>query len=318
MLRSTVSRFRLSIVVLGCTVLGASLATCWRATDSGAAAASAAENAAAAGAEIWQVSANCTRPFFVRALLRTKGELTAYYNLAPEQVSEARVRLSGETIPPVADPTRAAGLRQRQAAEHNAALHVKNAEWYTHVAELEIQQSRWEQRLRNIADQKVILGEAARRSFHDYAAGVAGRAGAKGDFDHYALILLGLGGFPAAEEQAIESACVTVSPVRQATVAANAFAAFWPTPIEHIAAVAFGLQLVLLGLLLIPTALWIATGDLQAAKQHIHLEAKMLLARLREFDGEKFVANLLSALRSVRDFLSSNGTGCSDLKWPPL
>ena len=47
------------------------------------------------------------------------------------------------------------------------------------------------------------------------------------------------------------------------------------------AVVAFGLELVLIGVFFVPIALWIGTGDLRIARQHAGDEARRLFAALR-------------------------------------
>ena len=230
----------MSIVVLGCAVLSASLliwAQASHGTDGGYLWTNVASprDPTAETAEIWQASASCQRPFFVKALLRTKARLKAYYDAVPEEVRARRSSaMIGEAVRPVSD--RAGSYRvadaardgyRRAAAEFDATLHAQYAEWYAAVAKLEIQQSKWQRRLLDVADQKVMLGEATRRSFEANAAGAAGLPAAKGAFEHYVLFLLGLGGFPADEEQVIEADCVTVVPVQRVVAGAPSLADIW-------------------------------------------------------------------------------------------
>jgi hypothetical protein len=305
MLRSAaVSRIRLSLIVLGCAVLGTSLAI-WAQSSRGSEDGHLWSNAASSPAsgdetaEIWRASASCERPYFIRAVLRTKAALKAYYNAAPQQVRAWREQpnfrealASSAGYQRISDSTRysqSARRRDIAAMEYDATLHVQYAEWFATVSKLEIQESQWEQRLRDVADQRMILGEATRRNFKAYGGADVGQPAAKRDFEHYVLFLLGLGGFPAAEEDAITASCVTIMPV-MVSAGAITIANIWRWPVDHVAAVSFGLELVLIGLLFVPLSIWIGTGDFRLAMRHLGGEARKLLALapklLRHIGGE--------------------------------
>jgi hypothetical protein len=314
MLRSAVSRIRLCIAVLGCAILGASLfawAQALHATEDGYVwvGLDASSAAAVETAEIWQTAASCVRPFFVKALLRSKAKLSAYYQLAPEEVRAWRNRqLQSENGQPPADQKdlyrlvsgeQEVQLREAAQSEYDATLHVQHAEWFATVSKLTIQQSQWQQRLNNISDQRAILSEATRTSFRAYSGRDFEQVGAKGDFEHYVLFLLGLGGFSDDEEQAIKLDCVNVVAVKRIFNSASLFGEIRRWPFDHIAAFSLGLELVLISMLFIPIALWVGTGDPRIAKQYIRDAARHLIVSVRTFHDSDFAAEFLSAARTA-------------------
>jgi hypothetical protein len=314
MLRSTVSRIRLSITLLGCAVLGASLfdwAQALRASEDGYTWVGLDSSSAPAidTAEIWQTSASCERPFFIKAALRSKAKLNAHYEVAPEEI-RARLNRQGrsESLQPPADQKGLYRLvngeqdvHRRDAAqmEHDATLHVQYAEWYAAVSKLMIQESQWGQRLTDVADQRVILSEATRRGFRAYSGQDIGLATAKGDFDHYVLFLLGLGGFSSDEEQAIKQDCINVIPVKRIVKNASYLREIWRWPIDHVAAFALGMELVFVGVLFVPIVLWIGTGDSLIVKRHIGDAAKRLVMRVGTLHGSESLSRLLSTIRTI-------------------
>ena len=284
MLRITVSRIRIFIAVLGCAILGASLfdwAQNLRATEVGYTWVKADLPVAPAveTAEIWQVAASCVRPFFVNAVLQSKVRLNDHYALAPADVRAWRTRPIGESVAPATGQSgglyrlvngRQDGRRQNSAEmERGAMLHARYAEWYANLFKLEIQEHEWERRLSNVADQSVTVSEATRRSFGAYSGRDIERVSAQGDFDHYLLVLLGLGGFRGDQEQALRADCVKLIPVKKIFKSANYLREVWRWPVDHAAAFSFGLELVFIGIFFIPIDLWIGTGDSQATKRHI-------------------------------------------------
>lgn len=329
MLRSTVSRIRLCICALGCVVLGASLSNWAQAlhgagqqytwTSLGASAAPPLETA-----EVWQVSAACVQPYFVRALMRSEAHLKSYYALAPEAV---RARLNR----PIGAPTSAAprawyhlvnddsGRRDAPDKEYTAALHVEYAEWYANVYKLEIEASRWQQRLIDVADQRLILSESARKSFGANSRQNSGPDSKlmrpTGRFEDHVMTMLGLGGFPSGEEQALKSDCVKIDMVEKILRDPDYFAQLWRWPVDQAAAVAFGLELVLVGIFLVPITLWIGTGDRQIARRHLRDAADRLTARVRSFSPEKFALDVLEYVRAVsvrtRAFLMDCGSAAT-------
>jgi len=307
MLRITVSRIRVFFVVLGCAILSASLfdwAQNLRAAEAGYAWVKAdAPNAPAVEtAEIWQVAAGCVRPFFVNAVLQSKIKLNNHYALAPEAVRAWRSRPMSEE--PAANQT--GGLYRlvneqdgrEQDSERGAMLHVRYAEWYADLFKLEVGAHEWERRLADIADQSVTVSEATRKSFGAYSGRGIEQAGGRGDFDHYLLVLLGLGGFADDQEQAIRADCVKFIPVKKIFKSANFLGEMWRWPVDHAAAFSFGLELMLIGILFIPIDLWIATGDVRAVRRHI-AEAVTRFATTVFSYACKFVARLLEILYTV-------------------
>lgn len=312
MLPSVHSRIRLSIGLLGGVVLGASLIA-WAlslhtAADRYTWVRVAAANAApAATAELWQVSASCVRPYFVRALLRSKAELQAHYERAPEEI---RARLNPKANPyqsaePAAWHPGETGRRTDIARagrdnEYVAELEVKYAEWYATLFKLEIKANDWQQRLLSLADQTAVLSAASRKSFGEYAHGNMKLISAQGDFDGYLLTTLGLGGLPSDEQLALKSNCVTVSAVKQSPGSPNYLAALWRWPIDCLAEFLLGLEFVLVSVFFAPVAQWIGTGDLAAVGRPIRALAGRFDASVRNFDRDRFLAVALERLRQMR------------------
>ncbi|MGC2123507.1 MAG: hypothetical protein WA652_11695 [Xanthobacteraceae bacterium] len=313
MLRSIVSRIRLFLIVLGCAILGASLfdwAQGLRATEDGPTWVGLNSSSAPAidTAEIWQVSANCVRPFFVKALLRSKAQLKDYYDSVPEDVRAWRSRaIPGESSDTAADQAglyrlvddRPAGRRHSVAAqEHGAMLHAQYAEWYANVFKLELRANQWEQRLQNVADERVTLGEATRKSFMPYPGSGIEHAGSKSNFDQYVLGLLGLGGFSVDQEQALRTGCISILPVKKIARSVSFLRELWRWPVEQAAAFSFGLELVCIGILFVPIALWIGTGDAAAIKRYIRDAVDRCVIRAR-YAGIKLMRETLRILGAI-------------------
>ena len=271
MFQSTVSRVRFALSALGVIVLSASLFNWTQAlrtarhqyewVDAGASNAPALDTA-----EVWQVSGSCVRPYFVGAALRSKAKLKAYYDLAPEAV-RAQLHRSPDVLQPQLVKNQPDN-NDDPDTEYAALLHVQYAEWYANVFKLEIEAGRWQQRLIDVADQRLMLSESARKSFgassgRDSAAPVATRS-----FDTQVLATLGLGGFPKVEEQRLRADCVKFSLVDKVLTSPNYLAELWRWPVEQTAAIALALELILLGIFLVPLTLLVGTGDAQLAAQH--------------------------------------------------
>ena len=309
MSQSTVSRIRLSVGALGCVILGASLFNwahglhvaahqyAWVKVNS----------AEAPSAEIWQVSANCVRPYFVGALLRSEAKLKAYYDSAP---AEVRARL--DRSPDNAQSSQPTGWYRlvksesdigppkRPNMEYVAELHAQYAEWYANLFKLEIEENRWQQRLTDVADQRLIFSESTRRSFGAYSGHDTKLASAAtGSFDDHVLDTLGLGGFPRDEQVALKSDCLNIRLVKQVYNTPNYFFELWRWPVEQTAGFMLGLELIFIGIFLVPITLWIGTGDRQLATEYVRNEANRLAARIKSFDANKFAADGLERLRTA-------------------
>jgi hypothetical protein len=324
MLRNTVSRIRLFATVLGCAVLGVSLlswALTLQATEAGYTWVGADSHAPAVEtAEIWQASASCERPFFVKAVLQSKARLQAYYDLAPKEVRAWRDRpIQRESLQPSLDQSglyrlvnsEQGGLQRNVAAEmeRGATLHAKYAEWFATASNLDTQANQWEQRLSNVADQRVTFGEATRNSFRAYSDPDIKPAATTSGFEHYVLFMLGLGGFSNDDEQALKANCVNVIPVKKIFKDTSYFRGIWRWPVDHVAAFSLGLELVLIGMLFVPIAIWINTGDSRTAKQYVRDAADRFVAKAMNFHKSKFVVDLLSTssaiLAGIRTFLTA-------------
>ena len=311
MLRITVLRVRIFFAVLGCAILGASLfdwTQALRTSESGYAWVRTQSSSAPAAetAEIWQTSASCMRPFFIDAALRSKARLKAYYDAVPAEVRAWRTRptFSAGAPPPTRSNASYRLISDRpnpgQTAaqlERGAMLHARYAEWYANVFKLEIEEHRWEERLKSIADQSVTVSGATRRSF-SAGRGVARDAATTGDFDHNLLTLLGLDGFSGDEEQVMLARCVSIVPVKKIFQSANYVDELWRWPIDDAAAFSFGLELVLLAMFFVPIDLWLGTGNIRAVRRHVAASAARLAMRVHRH-GRQFAFRFLNALFGV-------------------
>jgi hypothetical protein len=306
--RTTVSHFRLSIALLGCAVLAASLfdwTLALRANEHGYAWVGAEASTAPAleTAEIWQASAGCERPYFVRAALQSKARLKSYYDLAPDEVRawqnrSPRSDSQQQGVYHLASASDQDVRRRNAEMEYEARLHAQHAEWYATVYKLEILANQWEQRLNSVSDQRLIIGEAARASFEANAMPAAGSANRSGNFDSHVLSLLGLGGFPGDEEKAVEADCVQITPVKKILQTVNYFHEIWRWPFDRAAAFAIGFELVLIALLLPPIILWLVTGDPEAAKRHVRRSVRRFVTKVRTFHKNKFIVRSLAVARA--------------------
>lgn len=308
MLHSTVSRVRLVLGALGFAVLGASLLSWAQALHSAQPQftwvdAGASNTPVLDTAEIWQVSGNCVRPYFVGAALRSKARLKAYYDLAPEAV---RARLNrSSAVPQSAAPKSWYRLVKDQPGnddpdmEYSALLHVKYAEWYANVFKLEVDASRWQQRLIDVTDRRLMLSESVRKGFgSDPGPGSGARAATDG-FDSQVLATLGLGGFPKTEEQALKNDCVKISLMNKVMAGPNYLRELWRWPAEQSAAFALALELFLLGVFLVPMMLWAGTGDAQLAAQHARETATRMAAKIARYDWKKCGDEAVQRLRTL-------------------
>ena len=308
-------RIRWYLIGLGCAILAASLyswADTWRATDNGYAWVDLnSSNAPATEAgEIWQVSASCARPFFVKAALKSKAKLRAYYELAPKEVRALRDRevQRGKLAGPADQRPlyRLASDEQDDqlsdiAQEYDATLHVKYAEWYATASKLVIQLSQWEQRLLNVADQSMMLTETMRKSFRAYSGSDVAGISAKGDFEHYVLFLFGLGGFPSDEEQAIKLNCISIIPVKRIVTGASAFAELWRWPIDYVATFTLGLEFIFAGLFCAPIVRWINSGAPQIGKLNVWRVTSRIVTAVRSSTMETLVRVLRDADRILEN-----------------
>ncbi len=304
------SRIRLSIGLLGGAVLVASLLS-WAYSLHAAAdrytwvMADRSNDAAGGSAELWQVSARCVRPYFVKALLRSKAELQGHYQRAPEEIRAQLDPRASQSVEPAAWHPRETATpndigRSGRDNEYIAELQVKYAEWYATLFKLEIKANDWQQRLLNLADQTVVLSAASRKSFGEYAHGNMKLISSPGDFDGYLLTTLGLGGLPGDEEMALKSNCVTVSLVKQSVGGPNYLAELWRWPIDCLAEFLLGLELVLISIFFAPMARWIETGDLEAVGRPLRNLANRLDAGIRSFDRDRFIRAALERFRQMR------------------
>jgi hypothetical protein len=253
-------------------------------------------------AEVWQVKASCTRPFFVKALLKTKFKLKAYYDRAPEEIRvwrnrEMRIDAAGRApeqgSSAIAVNTQY-GRRAADDAEREAWLHAQYAEWFATVDKLEMDEKQWQQRLVSAADQDLVLGESTRKSFSAYSVDDIGGEGGNA-FERHVLFLLGLSGFANEDEQALRSDCVTITPIKKISTQTAAMHELWYWPFNHSAAFFLGLELILMAIFLVPIALWIRAGNLRTSKNHLRRSTRHLVAKTATLHQRKLIFDTFSA-----------------------
>jgi hypothetical protein len=311
MSRSVRSRIRLFIGVLGCAVLVTSVISwayglhaaagryTWVKVDPSS------RVPAAETAELWHVSASCVRPYFVRALFRSKAKLEAHYNAAPDEV---RARLNpraapGQSVKPAAwhpleNGNQTETGRSNPYGEFIAALQVKYAEWYAALFKLEIEAGTWQQRLIDVTDQTVVLSAASRASFAAYAHGTRKLTGAQDDFDGQILTSLGLGGFSSDQQLSLKFACVTINPVMASVSEPRYLGALWHWPLDCLAEFSFGLELMLISIFFAPIAVWLGTGDLEV-KLNLRTLTYRLGTSIRNVDKGQLVRVVLAYVRHM-------------------
>jgi hypothetical protein len=274
LLRITILHIRACATVLGCVILAASFFDwmrlfqiadrfVWVGVEASGA-------PALELAEVWQAKASCTRPFFVKALLESKLKLKAYYERAPEEVQASRYFSEGSREQRgSAAVIKTKVSRQAEAdAELEASLHVQHAEWFATVYKLELEEKRWRQRMESVADQNLVLGDSTRRSFAAYS--IHGEGAQDGNaLERHVLFLLGLSGFAKDEEQAVKLNCVSITPIKKIFTHSSAMRELWYWPFNYIATFSLGLELIMIGVFLIPIVLWIRTGDLRVSKNYL-------------------------------------------------
>jgi hypothetical protein len=311
MFRSVRSRIRLFLGALACAVLVTSFVSWAHSLHTAAGQytwvkVEPSRAAPAETAELWQVSASCIRPYFVRALMRSKAKLAAHYNAAPPEV---RARLNpgsypAQSVKPAAWHPRDSG-RQTQTGrsdpygEYDAALQVKYAEWYAALFKLEIEASNWQQRLLDVADQTVVLSAASRASFGAYSSGALNPTGSQADFDANLLTALGLGGFSGDEQASLKSACVTINAVMASVRDPHVLGNLWHWPLDCLAEFSFGLELLLISLFFAPLVLWSEGRDLGLRPQIQALTCR-LGTSIRNFNASELVGSVLERARQIQ------------------
>jgi len=245
--------------------------------------------------EIWQASATCQLPYFLKATLQAKAKLQAFNDAVPDDIRALRER-PGRRLP--ADTPFYYFLKREQeerarniaGSDYDAQLHAKYTEWYVTVSKLEDEVKQWEERLRGVVDRST--------AFSDAAGG--GNAGDRArEPEHAALTRLGLGSFPEDQQQAIKAACVNVIPMKKIVAKTHYRTEIWRWPVDHAATFWFGVELVLLGVLFSPIATWISTGDFAAAWRHGREAAARFIT-----DTERFLAAAKRFLATAGRFLA--------------
>jgi len=245
--------------------------------------------------EIWQASATCQLPYFLKATLQAKAKLQAFNDAVPDEIRALRER-PGRRLP--ADTPFYYFLKREQeerarniaGSDYDAQLHAKYTEWYVTVSKLEDEVKQWEERLRGVVDRST--------AFSDAAGG--GNAGDRArEPEHAALTRLGLGSFPEDQQQAIKAACVNVIPMKKIVAKTHYRTEIWRWPVDHAETFWFGVELVLLGVLFSPIATWISTGDFAAAWRHGREAAARFIT-----DTERFLAAAKRFLATAGRFLA--------------
>jgi len=217
--------------------------------------------------EVWQASATCQLPYFIGATLRAKAALKAFYDAAPEEISEWRDRPARPRSPRA--PSNEADfqnlLRREQAelersiaeADYESQLHAKYMEWYATASKLEDQAKQWQQRLINVADRRVTVSEAHSQNFRMVSANGIKQVGANENLEQHMLLLLELSGFSKDQLQALKARCVEVIAVKKILGQAK----LWRWPVDYPASFWLGLELVFVGLFFSPISSWISAAD---------------------------------------------------------
>jgi hypothetical protein len=316
--RLIVYRIRLTVIALGCALLGVSLFDWVQAAHSKAngfvwVAAEMPSAPALETAQIWEAPASCTRPYFITALMTAKARLKAHHDRAPEAV-RAWQNNPRRDNPRFASADDDQQRRSDADLEYDATLHARYAEWYAAVFRLKTDESQWEQRLDGVADQRVVLTDPPRRNGQDYANG-------KTNFERSVLYLLGLGGFPADLEYGLRKNCIHITPIKKIAVSVNYLSEMWRWPVDYVAAFSLGFELILVGVLFVPIGLWVLTGNAESARLYVRRKARRLARRIGVLYRQS-VPVFWSALRSLRAWaralmraLMTSGLSPSTLDW---
>jgi hypothetical protein len=255
---------------------------------------------AIASDEIWQAAATCQRPYFIRATLRAKAELKAFYDAAPEEISAWRDRPARLQIPRV--PSDFQNLAKRQQAElertiaeaeYDSRLHAKYMEWYAIASQLEEQAKQWQQRLINVADQTVTFSQAHNQNLKIPSVTRIKQVDANESLEQRMLLLLGLSGFSKDQLQALKARCVEVIPIKKILAQAK----LWRWPIDCPASFWLGLELVFIGLCFSRISRWISAGNPPTEWRHVRHLVQHLVTTTPLVLNNKF-ASLVLFLRS--------------------
>lgn len=208
----TPARIGLALVVAGAAVFAASWYDRTRSGPNFGPQSVRADSAAAPAAtaidedERWQVGAACLRPYFAVAAEQAHAALKAYDDAGPEEIR---------------------AWRDRPQQDDARALHAKYPDWFEAKSRLGRQAAQWQRRLDELAGRTVTLSEARMRvrDVRLYVSEDPELAGAGRDFQHFMYFLLGLGGFPDEQMDAIRAACIDVTAIGPGADNPNAAAA---------------------------------------------------------------------------------------------
>jgi len=232
--------------------------------------------------EVWQASATCQLPYFIAATLRAKAKLNAFYDAAPEEIRDWRARPARLIArAPTDEAAFQNPLRREQAelersiaeADYESRLHAKYMEWYVTASKLEQQAKEWEWRLSSVSDQRMTLGEARRNNLGLRSGNGIGQVAATANSEQHTLSLLGLGGFPKDQLQALKTKCVEIIPVKKIFTPAR----LWHWPVDRLGSFTFGLELVFVGLLFGPISKWVGAGGAVTDWRHVRQTVQRLV-----------------------------------------
>ena len=234
--------------------------------------------------EVWQTSATCQLPYFIAATMRAKAELKGFYDAAPEEIRDWHDRPARPLVPraPANEADFQNLLRHEQAdlersiaeADYDLRLHAKYMEWYVTASKLEERAKRWQWRLSNVADRRMTLSEARRRSRGVRSSnGIQQVAVTNNHLEQDVLPLLGLDGFSKDQSQALKTRCVEIIPVKKIFTPTK----LWHWPVDHLASFSLGLELLFVGLLFGPISRWISAGDMRTEWRHLRQTMQRLV-----------------------------------------
>lgn len=282
MLHNKASRIGLLAALTGLSILGASLYTWtqtspynrlfytkkryeWVPADSS-------PSAAIDTDEVWHVSAECQKPYFVDAVAQARAKLQAFDASPPDEVRKWLDRPAVQQ--PLTPPNDKEGSlqwllreskeddRARAASLYELELQNKYFDWFHAKSMLEQQLQQWKDRLQRVADRTMTLSEARRRNaeIRSYSTEDAEAADSGRDFEHFALFLLGLGGFSDKQIQGLEGNCIKVTKIKKIIAETTYHTDFARWTVDHTLSFWGGFALFFGGLLFAPALKWINGG----------------------------------------------------------
>jgi hypothetical protein len=292
MLKTKLARTGLIIGLLGIAILGASLFT-WNQTSPSNRLyytthqyqwvdARLFNEPGVATDEVWNASAECLKPFYMKAVEQAKAKLRAHNDTNPTNLSRDEQRLPEfEKREQIIRATVAVSGKQGRALTSWEIKSVSDAlernnyngsidpDWFLALFKLEEGLKDWESQASKVEDKEFLLSklldgqskslnpgdsfrlrEALRKATNDQAK-----------TDLAAKYHLGLADFSDAESMIIRATCVYVFPMKKVAVDTTYHSELGRWPVEHVAAFWLGVGLMIFGLLLSPVAKWIGSAE---------------------------------------------------------